>query len=262
MREQTPRATSISLLGKYLRELSDSGVTDISVTEEALGKLRALSAKPGSIITDKETKSRELESIRENVANSQACQSLGTLRSTMVFSVGNPDARIIFIGEAPGSEEEKQGEPFVGPAGKLLTKIIDTMGLSRDDVYISNILKFRPRIGNSDQGVKNRKPTTEEIAASLNFIMAEIDVVDPELVIALGGSAMQGLLGLDEGVNRARGKIHDLGNRKCIATYHPSYLLRRESNSEKRKVWEDMLMAMSYLEIPISDKQRNYFKER
>lgn len=262
MSEPIPRASSLSLLNKYLRELSDSGVTDILLTEDALGKLRALSAKPRRKNSGKATKSRELDTIRESAANSQTCQSLGTLRNTMVFSVGNPDARIIFIGEAPGSEEEIQGEPFVGPAGKLLTRIIETMGLSRDDVYISNILKFRPRIDNSDQGVKNRRPSTEEIAASLNFVMDEIEVVEPELIIALGGSAMQGLLGLDEGVNRARGKIHDLGNHKVIVTYHPSYLLRSGSNSEKRKLWEDMLMAMSYLGMPISDKQRNYFKDR
>ena len=236
-------------------------MSDVLLTEDALGKLRTFSDKPGREVPGEATKSRSLDTIRESAANSQTCKSLGTLRSTMVFSVGNPDARIIFIGEAPGSEEEKQGEPFVGPAGMLLTRIIETMGLSRDDVYISNILKFRPRIGNSDQGVKNRKPSTEEIAASLNFVMDEIDVVAPELIIALGGSAMQGLLGLDEGVNRARGKVHELEKHKVIVTYHPSYLLRSGSNSEKRKLWEDMLMAMSYLGMPISDKQRNYFKE-
>ena len=232
------------------------------LTEAALGKLRILTAKPGQQVTGSANKAQELAEIRERATHSQSCLSLGTLRDTMVFSVGNPDARIVFIGEAPGSEEEKQGEPFVGPAGKLLTKIIETMGISRDDVYISNILKFRPRIGNTGQGVKNRKPSTEEIAASIQCVRDEIDVVRPELIIALGGSAMQGLLGLDEGVNQARGKVHELGAHKAIVTYHPSYLLRSGSNSEKRKLWEDMLMAMNYLEMPISDKQKNYFSER
>ena len=255
-------AGSLNLLNNYLRELSDSGVTDILLSEDALGKFRALTAKPGQQVPGSANKAQELAELKERAMHSQSCLSLGTLHDTMVFSVGNPDSRIVFIGEAPGSEEEKQGEPFVGPAGKLLTRIIETMGISRKDVYISNILKFRPRIGNTDQGAKNRKPSAEEVAASIQCVRDEIDVVRPELIIALGGCAMQGLLELDEGVNRARGKLYDLGAHKAIVTFHPSYLLRSGANSEKRKLWEDMLMAMSFLKMPISDKQENYFKDR
>ncbi|MFP6873957.1 MAG: uracil-DNA glycosylase [Verrucomicrobiales bacterium] len=262
MSDSIPPAVSLRLLYNYLRELADSGVVDVLLTENALGKLRTLTVKPGQQIPASENKTLELAALREHAENSQSCRSLGTLRSTMVFSVGNPDARIAFIGEAPGAEEEKQRKPFVGPAGKLLTRIIETMGMSRTDVYIANILKFRPRISDADQGVKNRKPSAEEIAASIQCVRDEIDVVRPELIIALGGSAMQALLGLDGGVNRARGKLYDLGAHKAIVTYHPSYLLRSGSNSDKRKLWEDMLMAMNYLGMPVSAKQKNYFKDR
>jgi uracil-DNA glycosylase family 4 len=260
--EPNSPAVSLSLLNNYLRELSDSGITDVLLTETALEKLRALTVKPGGQAHGSADKTQKLVALKKRAANSQSCRSLGTLCDTMVFSVGNPDARIVFIGEAPGSEEEKQREPFVGPAGKLLTKIIETMGIKREDVYISNILKFRPRIGNAGQGVENRKPSAEEIAASIQCVRDEIDVVRPELIIALGDSAMEGLLGLDEDLNQARGKVHELGGHKAIVTYHPSYLLRSDSNSDKRKLWEDMLMAMTYLKIPISDKQKNYFSER
>ena len=205
------------------------------------------------------SKSARLEALKADAETSTECTSLGTLRDTMVFAVGSHDAQLMFVGEAPGAEEEKQREPFVGPAGQLLTKIIKTMGIQRDDVYISNIVKFRPSTGGGSQGTANRAPTTEEMAVSLRFIKAEIDIVEPKLIVALGGSAMTGLLGLDCGVGRARGQIHDCAGRPAIVTYHPSYLLRSGSLTDKRKVWEDMLFAMEQIGLPISEKHRGFF---
>lgn len=201
----------------------------------------------------------QLDAIRVRAETCPRCRGLGTLRDTMVFATGNPDADLMFVGDAPGEEEEKLREPFVGPAGQLLTKIIRTMGLDREAVYLSNTVKFRPATGGGDQGAANRKPDAGEISASLEYIRAEIAVVRPKLIVALGGTAMEALLGLDGSVGRARGEIHEIDGIPAIVTYHPSYLLRSGSNSDKRKVWEDMLISMERLGMPISEKQRGFF---
>lgn len=184
-------------------------------------------------------------------------RKLGTLRQTMVFSTGNPEADLMFVGEAPGYQEEQQREPFVGPAGQKLDDIIKAMGLSRSQVYISNIVKFRPAI--SGQTTNNRKPTAEEMASCMSFIRAEVEIVKPRCIIALGGTAGEGLLGLSGSVTAMRGKWHEFGGIPVRVTYHPSYLLRSNSVRDKRAVWEDMLEAMERLGMPISDKQRGYF---
>ena len=185
---------------------------------------------------------------------------LDTLLNTMVFSVGHVDAEIMFVGEAPGYEEEQQREPFVGPAGQLLTKIIGVMGLQRESVYISNICKFRPLVG-PDQGTRNRKPTAEEMQACLPYIMAEIEIVQPKVIVALGATGAEGLTGRQEPVGRARGKVRSWNGLPFVVTYHPSYLLRNTDLSERRKVWEDLLLVMEELKMPISEKQRQFFKK-
>ncbi len=184
-------------------------------------------------------------------------RKLGTLRQTMVFSTGNPEADLMFVGEAPGYQEEQQREPFVGPAGQKLDDIIKAMGLSRPQVYISNIVKFRP--ATPGQTTNNRKPTAEEMASCLSFIRAEVEIVKPRCIVALGGTAGEGLLGLSGSVTGMRGKWHDFGGIPVRVTYHPSYLLRSSSIRDKRAVWEDMMEAMEKLGLPISDKQRSYF---
>ena len=206
------------------------------------------------------TKVEKIQSLKDQAEECPRCVELGTLRETMVFSVGDPDAAIMFVGEAPGAEEENQQEPFVGPAGQLLTKIISAMGLDRSKVYISNICKFRPRLPN--QTSNNRKPTTEEMEACLPFILSEVQIVKPKVIIALGGTAMEGLLGQAMSVARARDTVHDFQGVPLIVTYHPSYLLRNQSPSEKRKVWEDMMKAMEIVGMPISEKQRRFFGGR
>lgn len=204
-----------------------------------------------------ENKEERIADLRRRIEQDAEAR-LPSLRETMVFSVGSPEAAIMFIGEAPGSEEEKLREPFVGPAGQLLTKIILAMGLSRQQVYISNICKFRPAM--PDQGARNRPPSPEEMQACLPYIMAEIDVIQPKLIVGLGGTALAGLTGESTPVSRMRGQVRSWKGYPFIVTYHPSYLLRNESMTERRKVWEDMMLGMEVVGLPISEKQRGYFR--
>jgi DNA polymerase len=216
--------------------------------------------RPGQsprLVPEGATKEEKLRWLKERAKDFPPVRELDSLRDTMVFSVGNPEARLMFVGEAPGAEEERQGEPFVGPAGQLLTKMILAMGLKREETYISNIVKFRPALPN--QGESNRKPTDKEMAACLCFIQAEIEVVQPEVIVALGGTAAQGLLGVEEPVGRLRNRFHSFEGIPLMVTFHPSYLLRNTVLSERRKVWEDLLLVMERLGLPISAKQRAYF---
>ncbi|MEM1297466.1 MAG: uracil-DNA glycosylase, partial [Verrucomicrobiota bacterium] len=132
-------------------------------------------------------------------------------------------------------------------------------GIPRSDVYISNIVKFRPALPN--QGESNRKPTAEEMASCVTFVKTEIEVIQPDVVVALGGTAAEGLLGLTGSVSRMRSQFHDLSGIPTMVTFHPSYLLRNKQLTERRKVWEDMLLVMEKLEMPISPKQHGYFKK-
>ena len=210
---------------------------------------------------------KQLNKIFHKVKNCEACRSLGTLRDTIVFAAGNPMADVMFIGEAPGAEEEKQKKPFVGPAGQKLTQIIGAMGLSRDEVYISNIVKFRPKKGDGRfQGSSNRKPDQTEMESCIPFIRSEIEVVQPKVIVALGGTAAEGLLERGGTISALREQVHEFAGVPVVVTYHPSFLLRQESEPDqvkakamKRRVWEDMLRAMDLLGMPVSEKQRGFF---
>ncbi len=211
----------------------------------------------------REEKLARLAAMAEDCA---AARALGTLRDTMVFAVGDPNASVMFIGEAPGAEEERQREPFVGPAGQLLTKIIKAMGLDRAQVYISNICKFRPALEEGEQGSKNRQPTAAEMQSCLPFILTEIDIIRPRVIIALGATACAGL-GIEGSVSRNRGREHAIQGIPVVVTYHPSYLLRQEQEAgggmqTKRMCWEDILIAMEKAALPISEKQRGFFQGR
>lgn len=204
------------------------------------------------------TRAEQLDSLRRQAENWPPVRALDSLRETMVFSTGNPNARVMLIGEAPGYQEEKEREPFVGPAGQKLNDILKAMGLPREQVYISNIVKFRP--ATPRQTTNNRKPTPEEMAACMPFIRAEISIIQPECIIALGGTSAEGLLGLTGTVTSMRGPWHDFEGTPVRVTYHPSYLLQSGgSHPIKRQVWEDMLAVMEALALPISEKQRAYF---
>ncbi len=202
-------------------------------------------------------KANLLAPIRERVRVCTKCPHLACSRTQTVFGVGNPDAELMFIGEAPGADEDKQGEPFVGRAGQLLTRIIETMGLGREEVYIANILKCRPDTPSSSFG--NRPPTPREMETCRPYLLEQIDVIEPKVLVALGAVAVEGLLGTRGTMRELRGRWHSYNGTPLMITYHPAYLLRNQAPSEKRKVWEDMLQVLERLEKPITEKQRNYF---
>jgi DNA polymerase len=202
-------------------------------------------------------KQNSLAAINQRVCACMQCPNLANSRTQTVFGVGNPDADLMFVGEAPGADEDAQGEPFVGRAGQLLTKIIKAMGFAREEVYIANILKCRPDTPGSAYG--NRPPTPREMQTCRPYLMEQIDVIAPKVIVALGAVAVEGLLGTRAPMRELRGRWDSFNGTPLMVTYHPAYLLRNQSPSEKRKVWEDMMLVLERLEKPISEKQRNYF---
>src|SRR5436309_7063 len=202
-------------------------------------------------------KAQMLAAVRERVCGCTKCAHLARSRTQTVFGVGNPDAEIMFIGEAPGADEDQQGEPFVGRAGQLLTKIIKAMGFAREDVYIANILKCRPDVPAGSFG--NRAPTPREMQACRPYLMEQIGIIRPKVIVALGAVAVEGLLGTRAPMRDLRGRWDLFDGTPLMVTYHPAYLLRNQSPLEKRKVWEDMMQVLERLDKPISEKQRNYF---
>ena len=198
-----------------------------------------------------------LAPIRERVRICTKCPHLASSRTQTVFGVGNPDAELMFIGEAPGADEDKQGEPFVGRAGQLLTRIIETMGYTRGEVYIANILKCRPDTPPGSFG--NRTPTPLEMQTCRPYLVEQIEIIQPKVLVALGAVAVEGLLGSRGTMRELRGRWHSYSGMPLMITYHPAYLLRNQTPSEKRKVWEDMLQVLERLERPITERQRNYF---
>ncbi len=249
LRELYRRAQAATGKSTAATSVSAATVQDTSVI---------MPAAPASLNVDGTSKLERLASLRTQAENWPPARSLGTLRDTMVFATGNPDARIMLVGEAPGYEEERKREPFVGPAGQKLNDILKAMGIAREEVYISNIVKFRP--ATPRQTTNNRKPSPEEMAACLPFVRAESDIIKPSCIVALGGTAAEGLLGLAGTVGSMRGTWHDLAGIPVRVTYHPSYLLQSGANlSIKRQVWEDMLTVLEKLAMPISEKQRGFF---
>jgi uracil-DNA glycosylase family 4 len=210
-----------------------------------------------SACPSKNQKIAKLAGVQERVAACTKCPNLASTRTQTVFGVGNPDAEIMFVGEAPGADEDAQGEPFVGRAGQLLTKIIKAMGFPREEVYIANVLKCRPDTPGSAYG--NRPPTPREMQTCRPYLMEQIDIIQPKVIVALGAVAVEGLLGTRAPMRELRGRWNSFNGTPLMVTYHPAYLLRNQSPSEKRKVWEDMMLVLERLEKPISEKQRNYF---
>ena len=183
-------------------------------------------------------KEADLEKVYQEMKTCHLCP-LGKTRRNLVFGAGNPDARIVFVGEAPGADEDEQGLPFVGRAGQLLTKIIEAMDLKRKDVYICNILKCRPP--------GNRNPLPKEIGLCEPFLKKQLQVISPQVICALGTFAAQTLLKTDVPISVLRGRFHSYEGIKLMPTYHPAYLLRNPS--AKKLVWEDVQMIMR--EVPV-----------
>lgn len=224
-----------------------------------LVRAEPVQAEAAALVATGSTAAEKIDSLKRQVSKWGPVQALTGLRNTMVFSVGNPEADIMLVGEAAGYDEERLGEPFVGKAGQKLDGILKAMGVERRNVYISNIVKFRPSMPN--QTTNNRKPTREEMDACLPFVCEEVKVVAPKIIIALGGTAAQALLSCEKSVGIMRGEFHEFAGIPLRVTYHPSYILNNEATSEKRELWEDMLAVMDHLKMPVSDKQRGYFNK-
>ena len=190
----------------------------------------------------------ELEKIADEVRRCRKC-GLGSLRTNAVPGEGKANARIFFIGEGPGADEDAQGLPFVGRAGKLLDKIIEACGLKRSDVFIGNILKCRPP--------DNRDPAADEIINCLPYLQRQIEVINPEVIVALGAHAAKTLLNTNKSIGQLRGQFHEyyagLGRPpiKLMATYHTAYLLRNYSQENRKRVWEDMKKVLAELGLPV-----------
>ena len=181
-----------------------------------------------------------LQAIREDIGDCTRCKLHGLGRKQIVYGVGNAGADLMFVGEAPGADEDVQGIPFVGRAGQLLTKIIEAIGLKRDDVYIANVIKCRPP--------GNRNPDPDEVDACEGFLFRQIDSIKPKVIVALGTFAAKALLKTQDPISRLRGRIYDYRGAKLIPTFHPAFLLR--SPDRKRDVWEDMKKVRSILRDP------------
>jgi len=177
-----------------------------------------------------------LELIRENLGECTRCR-LHKQRNKIVFGAGNPRAELVFVGEGPGHDEDVQGLPFVGRAGKLLTQMIEAMGLAREDVYICNVVKCRPP--------ENRKPEDDEVATCSPYLYRQLEVIGPKAIVCLGGVAAQTLLKTKDPISRFRGNWFDFRNTKLLATYHPAYLLRNPN--AKGEVWKDLQKVMTLL---------------
>jgi len=212
------------------------------------------------------TKAQRWEWLRQRVLQCPVCNEHTHGEGRVVFGVGDINASILFCGEAPGADEEIQGEPFVGPAGKLLTRMITAMGIEREQVYIANILNWRPemearRSGREVRQVGNRPPTPAEMRFCLPYLRAQLKVVQPKVIVALNSTAAQGLLGFGtfKSLGQVRGRWHEFNGTPLMITYHPSYLLRNASKRQKRVVWEDLMQVMERVGLPISEKQRGFF---
>ncbi len=205
----------------------------------------------------KEQRLAQLRGCPERLPCAQCPYGQGPDNRHIVFGVGNVNTEIIFVGEAPGADEDVKGEPFVGRAGQLLTKIINTMGYQREDIYLANVLKCRP--DTPGQSFGNRPPTPAEMHSCRPCLFEQIDIIQPKAIVALGATAMKGLLDLDAPMRDLRGRFHDYKGIPVMATYHPSYLLRNQLPAEKRKVWEDLLLVKERLGHEITERDRNYF---
>ncbi len=209
----------------HLERLQQEGLWGLSVPE------------PEVVVTD------SLEAAEAEALACVACR-LHQTRTNVVFGVGNPDARLMFIGEGPGRDEDMQGEPFVGRAGQLLNRIIAAMGYERGDVYIANAVKCRPP--------QNRDPQADEVAACRHFLMRQVELIGPQVVVLLGRSAVGAVLDLSAPLSRLRGQFRDWNGVKVMCTYHPAYLLRNPS--AKGMVWEDMKLVRDLLAGPPDDR--------
>jgi uracil-DNA glycosylase len=247
-----------SSLGAYLEELRESGIEGFPaeasykavqrVTHATAPKEHEPDPALATLATEGAVQHETLENVRKNLGDCQRCK-LGATRKNIVFGTGNPKARLVFVGEGPGADEDEKGEPFVGDAGRMLTRIITAMGIKREDVYICNVVKCRPP--------GNRNPESDEIEACTPFLLRQLKSIRPEAIVALGKFAAQTLLETKEPISKLRGRFRDFHGIPLMPTYHPSYLLRTGGNSDSFwDVWGDMTQVLQLLKLPVPDKSR------
>ena len=217
----------------FLKAMHVSGVDQLYLSHRVQSKQNSVKAEI-SIPTDPRG---QLIALREKTLACTLCSELAATRKSVVFGSGSVAAKLMFVGEAPGHDEDLQGLPFVGRAGQLLTKIIESIGLTRREVFICNVLKCRPP--------GNRQPQPDEILNCQPYLMKQIELIRPKIICALGTFAAQTLLKTGIPISQLRGRFHDYGESRVLCTYHPAYLLRNPG--EKRKVWEDMKMIQKEL---------------
>jgi DNA polymerase len=226
--------SAIDAVKATLRQMARWGCRGFDPAPETLATLQRWAAPQAPT----ENRPESLEEIRRHLGDCQRCRLAGG-RTHIVFGQGNPHARLVFVGEGPGADEDRQGLAFVGPAGQLLTKIITAMHLTREEVYICNVIKCRPP--------GNRDPEPDEIQACRPFLERQLAAIAPEVICTLGAFAAQTLLDTTEPISRLRGRFHDFKGFKLMPTYHPAYLLRNPD--QKRVVWEDVQKIMTLLNL-------------
>ncbi|OQA56229.1 MAG: Uracil DNA glycosylase superfamily protein [Candidatus Omnitrophica bacterium ADurb.Bin277] len=226
----------------FLRALKEDGIEHLFIPKKTKKPADPKDRRPESperqaaAAGSKNIKEAMLE-LRDTVLACKQCPVLVKNRTKVVFGSGNIRARLVFVGEAPGRDEDLQGLPFVGRAGQLLTKIIEAMGMTREEVFICNVLKCRPP--------ENRPPAPDEVVNCRPFLKQQLELIRPEIIVALGNHACQALLSTDKGISQLRGSMQSYEGIPVMCTYHPAYLLRNPA--EKKKVWEDMKKVIRFL---------------
>lgn len=239
----TQATNTIDEIRRTLSALAGQGIKGVDLSEETLSILDRWGTSDGYKTTGDPIPAESLEQVRADLGDCRRCD-LAETRTHLVFGVGNSRARLVFVGEAPGYDEDVQGEPFVGAAGKLLTRIIAAMGLTRDEVYICNILKCRPP--------GNRNPLPDEIDVCRPFLDRQLAAIAPECICALGKFAAQTLLGTQAPISKLRGRFHEYNGIRLMPTYHPAYLLRNPEG--KRDVWNDIQQIMAVMNLKAPDR--------
>jgi uracil-DNA glycosylase len=240
--QQLPRGSAIKSHAPVIEELLPRKESIVPQVVRPSAKPTAPSGFEATKLAPPEiSNAATLEILAQEVAACTRCTELAGTRTQTVFGVGNPSARLVFLGEAPGADEDRLGEPFVGRAGQLLTKIIEACKMRREDVYIMNVLKCRPP--------GNRNPLPEESHNCSGFRRRQLELIDPEFVCCLGAIAAQAFLNTTASIGKLRGSVHLHEGRKVVCTYHPAYLLRNPS--AKRDTWEDMKLLMREMGVEL-----------
>ena len=230
-------------LAEHLKFFEELGVTGYrkdpiwAARQSPVQRPQATAQRPQPAAQDPQPTPQSLESIREDIGECVRCKLCTLGRKQIVFGVGNPNADLMFVGEAPGRDEDIQGIPFVGRAGQKLTQIIEAIGLTREDVYIANVIKCRPP--------ENRNPEPDEVEQCEPFLFRQIDTIKPKVIVALGTFAAKSLLKSTDSISRLRGRVYDYRGAKLVPTFHPAFLLRNPSC--RREVWEDMKKVRALL---------------